>query len=143
VIWPQTFEDRLVRWNQLRTQAAETSLPEALMLVNDWWWHAPMVNRSLSWRDYPYWPGPWELLSQPAVCDLARCLGMLYTVLLVDNLDITDMDLVQTEDNNLVLINSGLYILNWSPGEILNIQSPETLMITKRISSEVFKKNIG
>lgn len=142
MIWPQTFEERLVEWRCLRDQATGTDLEQAVTMVNDWWWRAPMIQRSIYSQSADQWPGPWDLIAQSGYCDLARALGMLYTMMMLSRSDIADLDLLQTTDHNLVQIGQGKYIMNWSPGIVVNIQSPERDM-RRRISSREFQRLIG
>jgi len=142
VIWPQTFEDRLRVWHDLRQDISHTDLATALNMVNDWWWLAPMVNRSIDRNHAESWPGPWELLAQNGFCDLARALAMSYTVLMAARTDIENLDLISVAGDNLVRINSGKYILNWSPSSIVNNLSPESAVYSV-ISSQELKRLIG
>jgi len=142
VIWSPLFEERLQEWRDLRDQAAEASLDVALASINDWWWRSPMVNQTLTWQEFPNWPDAWSLLAQQSFCDLARALGMSYTVLMLHRDDIQDLYLLQTPNNNLVQINKEKYILNWSPGVVLNNLSPETV-IKRSLSSKELEKFIG
>lgn len=142
MIWPDSFESRLLAWNQLRSEAEQLDPAQALSAINDWWWHAPMVNNRLRWRDIDSWPGPWDLLDDNCFCDLARALGMLYTVMMLQHSELFDVYLIETENNNLVQVNDGIYILNWSPGQIVNIQS-KNIVVKRQISSDRFKKLIG
>jgi len=100
-----------------------------------------MVNSTMSWLDLDVWPDPWSLVTQNGHCDLARALGMLYTVFMCERDDVEDLQLIETEHANLVQINHGKYILNWSPGSIVNILSPE-LVIKQTVSSEALKRYI-
>ena len=77
----------------------------------------------LHWDDREHWPDPWQLLSDNEYCDLARCLGIVYTVCMTwPNLQ-TDTEICETDHGNLVKIQQGKYILNWASGQILNNQS--------------------
>lgn len=142
MIWPQAFEDRLVAWRELRDHAALVNLEQALGMINDWWWRAPMVSRSIHTAQLDQWPGPWDLVAQSGYCDLARALGMLYTVMMLQRADIQQLDLIQTTDHNLVQIDQGKYILNWSPGTVVNIPSSEQ-DVRRQISSQAFERQIG
>ena len=82
-----------------------------------------MVNHHLHWDDWRDWPDPWNLLADNIWCDVAKALGIMYTLLLVEHKDIVDIQMITDDEANLVLINDGKYILNWAPGEIVNISS--------------------
>lgn len=142
MIWPQTFEERLPAWHHLRQQVAGQDTESALLAINDWWWQAPMVNHTIYWNDLDCWPDPWQLLAQSGFCDLARALGMLYTVMMSAFPTIQSLELVRTKTHNLVSINREKYILNWSPGTIVNTHSPE-FTVVRSIDSNRFTRLIG
>ena len=68
-------------------------------------------------------------------CDLAKALGIVYTLLLLDRQLYTDLEIISTGQDNLVQIDSGKYILNWAPGEVLNTNSTP-LTVLQRINSK-------
>ena len=119
--WPATFSIRLERWNQLRDQCQHLSIESALEDINAWWADSPWQPFYLHWDDQPNWPDPWQLLSDNVYCDLAKALGILYTISLLDRADMADAELVLTEDgDNLVLVAKEKYILNWNRDSIVN-----------------------
>ena len=120
-MWPQTFDARLSSWNQLREQCQTLPLELALAAVNSWWFTAPWQPYYLHWDDQSSWPDPWQLLSDDVYCDLARGLGIVYTISMLDRIDTVPVTLVLTEDGgNLVLVAKEKYILNWEPEQIEN-----------------------
>ena len=121
MIWPKDFADRLTAWTELRAQAHDLELQQALEKINAWWFQIPWKPYYLHWDDQPLWPDPWQLLSDNVYCDLARALGILYTISLLDRADMADAELVLTkEGDNLVQVAQGKYILNWSPDSVVN-----------------------
>lgn len=141
-MWSEYFEDRLVQWHQLRHSGAALSEHDKLLSINDWWWRAPQVNHHLHWSDRDTWPDPWNLLAQDRWCDLARALGIAYTVIMMDRGIGARLRLVETNLANLVLVDSGKYILNWCPGQILNIASDE-LVVKRQISGDELSHQLG
>jgi hypothetical protein len=139
-MWPDTFESRLLDWNDLRSSCARQDTPIRYSLINDWWFRAPMVNRYLHWDDWRDWPTPWELLNDNIYCDLARALGMLYTIIMIDPQD--HIELARCDQDNLVRVQQGKYILNWCPGDIVNIRSQE-FTVTKTLDGTLFQKKLG
>ena len=120
-MWPLTFEQRLHAWGVLRESVQHASLDQALAEINSWWFYAPWRAYHLHWDDQPKWPDPWELLSDNIYCDVARGLGILYTISLLDHADLTDAELVLTQQgHNLVLVGQRKYILNWDRDTIVN-----------------------
>jgi hypothetical protein len=121
LIWPATFSTRLESWNQLRDQTQNLPLEVALGDINAWWFNCPWKPYYLHWDDRPNWPDPWQLLSDNVYCEVARGLGILYTITLLERADMAPADLVLTEDGtNLVLVAKEKYILNWEPDSIVN-----------------------
>lgn len=119
-MWPSQFEQRLAAWNQLRQQSTTAPIPELLQTVNLWWHQTPWCPYHLHWDDQDTWPDPWQLLSDNIYCDLARALGIMYTIVLTDRLDLSDTSIIETESGNLVQVNQGKYILNWGRDIVLN-----------------------
>jgi hypothetical protein len=120
-MWHKDFTDRLKSWSNLRTEIQTIPLDQALHMINDWWYEAPWSGYYLHWGDTLTWPNPWQLLSDNIYCDVARGLGILYTIKLLDRQDLISAELVLTEDDrNLVLVNEEKYALNWDNTIIVN-----------------------
>jgi hypothetical protein len=132
-MWPPTYQERLADWVRLRQAAAALEQPEQLMLINNWWFRAPIVNHSILWQNARSWPTPWHLLNNNGYCELARALGIVYTIMLVENY--TDLKIIQTTQDNLVQVDHGKYILNWAPGEMLNTHSTPIPTVKNMIDS--------
>jgi hypothetical protein len=120
-MWLPTFAKRLESWTQLRRNVATVPLPLALEMINAWWFSAPWRAYHLHWDDQESWPDPWQLLDDNTFCSLARGLGIMYTIAMLDRLDIQDVVLQETNGDNLVLVNNKKYILNWESNSIANI----------------------
>ena len=113
-MWPPTFDQRLMSWHRLRSQAAQHDLAGALRTINQWWWAAPWCAMSLSWQDQAEWLDPWALLSRDKFCDLARALGISYTIVLLPDWKLEDCELRELEGRDVVSVSGARYILNWS-----------------------------
>jgi len=121
LIWPATFASRLDQWNRLRQRAQSFPPQTALEHINQWWFQAPWRPYYLHWDDQDTWPDPWQLLSDDVYCEVARGLGILYTISLLDRADLAPADLVLTESgHNLVLVDQAKYILNWESNNVVN-----------------------
>jgi hypothetical protein len=92
--------------------------------------------------DYEKWPDPWSLLADNIYCDLARALGIVYTMLMLDRADIDTIQIAETDQGNLVLVNQGKYILNWGRDRLLNIE-PTNFTITKSLDSSELVHLLG
>jgi hypothetical protein len=119
-MWCSTFEQRLAAWNSLRDRVRDQSKSDALTEINSWWQKTPWRAYHLHWDDRQDWPDPWQLLSDNIYCDLARGLGILYTITVLDRDDMQDAELIETEQGNLVQVEGGKYILNWGSDLGLN-----------------------
>lgn len=119
-MWPITFEERLQEWVDLRQNCHDLALESCLLTINDWWARAPVVNHYLHWDDHRSWPGPWDLLADNMFCEVAKSLGIVYTIMMIERSDIEQIEIMDMEDSNLVQVNRGKYILNWCPGQLLN-----------------------
>jgi hypothetical protein len=120
-MWPATFDARLASWTQLRNHCQNLPLESALAAVNIWWFNSPWRPYYLHWDDQSNWPDPWQLLSDDVYCDLARGLGIVYTISMLDRVDMAPVTLVLTDDDiNLVQVAKEKYILNWEAEQIVN-----------------------
>jgi hypothetical protein len=136
-MWKTLYQERLADWVRLRQAAAPLEQSQQLMLINDWWFRAPIVNHLINWENPRSWPTPWELLNNNGYCELARALGIVYTIMLIENY--TDLKIIQTKEDNLVLVNDGKYILNWAPGETLNTHSTPITTVKNTVDSSELK----
>ena len=141
-MWPRTFAERLESWAQLRTQASTTDAETALANINSWWFQTPWRAYHLHWDDRAVWPDPWQLLSDDLYCPLARGLGILYTITMLDRPDLQDAVLAEVDSDNLVLVHEKKYILNWDPEQMLNI-TLGSFKSRHSITQEQIQKQIG
>lgn len=119
-MWPSKFEQRLSSWNSLRSECGQLDAESALTQINQWWQNAPWRAYHLHWDDRATWPDPWQLLSDNIYCDLAKGLGIMYTLTLLDHAKIQNSCLVETDVGNLVLVDNEKYILNWGKDIVVN-----------------------
>ena len=138
-MWPADFAGRLESWNHLRDQVQNLSAEKTLEIINSWWFAVPWRPYYLHWDDQLNWPDPWQLLSDNHYCDLARALGILYTITLLDRADLGDATLVLTETgDNLVLVAKSKYILNWDRDTVVNTNQETT--IKKQLTQSAVKQ---
>ena len=138
-MWHSDFADRLHVWHELRTSCAELPLEDALTQINEFWHQTPWVAHYLHWDDIETWPDPWQLLSDNTYCELARGLGILYTISMLARADLTTAELVLTEDDyNLVYVNDEKYILNWDLEVLIN--TPQKHKIKRKLTLEQLKQ---
>ena len=140
-MWSHTFPERLTAWADLRAQAASLPLETALEAINTWWFQTPWRPYHLHWDDQDTWPDPWQLLDDNIYCGLARGLGIMYTIAMINREDIQHAELVEADGDNLVLINQSKYILNWDASSIVNT-SPQTTLSRHRVSQDKIKQQL-
>lgn len=138
-MWPVDFASRLESWNQLRDRCQHLPIEQALQNINSWWFDVPWRPYYLHWDDQAIWPDPWQLLSDNHYCDLARALGILYTITLLDRADLGDATLVLTDSgDNLVQVAKSKYILNWDRDTIVN--TIQATNIKKQLTQSAVKQ---
>jgi hypothetical protein len=143
-MWQSHTDKRLASWVNLRNSCKENyDLEKVIITIHDWWQQAPMVLRYLHTDLVKEWPDPWELIAENTYCSLAKCLGMCYTICMLDRQDISCLCISEIDNNDyIVQVNNGLYVLNWSVDKIVNITLLEKVTITRNIDSAVFLHKI-
>jgi hypothetical protein len=140
-MWPRDFSERLESWAQLRQQCSTLGSESALIKINAWWFQTPWTAYHLHWDDQQDWPDPWQLLSDNQYCPVARGLGIMYTITMLDREDLQDAQMIEYQSDNLVLVNKKKYILNWDPDQVVNISlGPSTPR--RQVSQEEIKQKI-
>jgi len=140
-MWPDSFAKRLESWNHLRQQCKLTTVDTTVSTINRWWFQTPWTAYHLHWDDQVDWPDPWQLLSDNQYCPLARGLGILYTIAMLDRADLQDVCMIEYLGDNLVLVAQEKYILNWDPDQVLNISLGKSKP-RRRVSQEEIKQKI-
>ena len=135
-------EGRLRSWRDFRFSLNSLPLDTALQQTADLWACAPFVPYYLDPDDHTNWPDPWTLITENYYCDIAKCLGIVYTVSLTthrNELEIEYRQYMHPETHhvyNLAWFNQGKYILNMVDGEVLNNkQFDKTLKLKKQFTS--------
>ena len=143
-IFQSSYEARLQDWFQLRTTVTSLPIEQQCITIDEWWQHAPLVTHHLHPQDIDNWSDPWELLSENTYCEVARALGMCYTLLLIG---ITDIELVlarndTAEDVVLVLVDNAKYILNYWPNTVISNKLKD-FKVVDRLDIKKIKDKIG
>jgi hypothetical protein len=140
-MWAHTFPERLTAWAQLRTQAAVLPPAQALAAINSWWFQTPWRPYHLHWDDQESWPDPWQLLDDNVYCGLARGLGIMYTITMLDRSDMQDAVMFESGCDNLVLVDKSKYILNWDADTVVNT-SPDVTISRHHVSQDKIKQQL-
>ena len=143
-MWQSHPERRLVAWVNLRNECKDNpNLESMIITIHDWWQQAPMVLRYLHTDLVKEWPDPWKLIAENTYCSLAKCLGMCYTICILDRQDISALCISEINNNDyIVQVNNGLYVLNWNVDEVVNITQLKNTTVTCNIDSAVFADKI-
>jgi len=140
-MWPRDFSERLESWAQLRQQCCQLDSEPALTKINQWWFQTPWTAYHLHWDDQADWPDPWQLLSDDQYCPVARGLGIMYTISMLDREDLQDAQMIEYQSDNLVLVSEKKYILNWDPDQVVNISLGKSKP-RRQVSQEQIKQKI-
>ena len=143
-MWQSHSEQRLIAWANLRNECKDNpNLESVITKIHDWWQQAPMVLRYLHTDLINEWPDPWELIAENTYCSLAKCLGMCYTIRMLDRQDIHNLCISEVDNNDyIVQVNHGLYTMNWNVDSVVNMTLEDKSKITKNIDSAVFVDKI-
>jgi hypothetical protein len=126
-VFQLNYEARLKSWYDLRKSLEDSDVKTSCLAIDNWWQRAPLVNHYLHPNDVDNWPGPWELLVENNYCQIARGLGMVYTLQLVG---IKDIDFCIAIDDNseecaLVMVDRAIYVMNYYPNTVISNNSKD------------------
>jgi hypothetical protein len=121
-IFQTEYESRLQSWHDLKEETKDIEIQDCCIKIDSWWQQAPLIQHYLHIHDIYNWPDPWELLVENTYCEVARALGMCYTLYMIS---IKDFELVEATDNLgndvvLVLVDHAKYVLNYWPETVVN-----------------------
>lgn len=118
--------ERLTRWKSLRHKIGLMDLDDACKQVLLFWNSFPFVPYYLQPDSPKTWPDPWELIIENCYCDLAKCLGIIYTLYLskhnqqlLPELRIY-FDTKTRHTYHIAYFHHGKYVLNLIDNEIVN-----------------------
>lgn len=125
--WNLRVADRLSSWKDFRQCIDSKSLAQALNDCNSLWSTAPFVNYYLAADNPTNWPDPWTLLAENYYCDVAKALGIIYTINFTRHKSVpielrVYYNLEDKTRYNLACFDNGKYILNYWPHEIVNTE---------------------
>lgn len=128
--WNLRVNDRLAEWKDFRHSLSDLPLPKAVVELNQMWSTAPFVTYYLDPSNPQTWPNPWTLLAENYYCDVAKSLGILYTIYFTSHKTVdmefrTYYDYKEKNRYNVAWIDGGKYILNYYPFEIVNTKQIE------------------
>ena len=134
-------EDRLRSWREFRTSIESLPIEQALAQTAEFWARAPFVPYNLDPAMPQAWPDPWTLVYENSYCDVAKCLGIVYTISLTKHKTPVEFRVYRDSktgyEYNLAWFARGKYILNMIDGEVLNnTQFDKSLKLIKQFSEK-------
>ena len=124
MIWKLDPEVRLHRWKLFRESLNNLTFENALEQTVELWKSSPFSPYYLDHSNPTNWPNPWTLIAENYYCDLAKALGILYTIKFTNHNPDCEIKIYHSKTNgqlyNLVWIDKGKYVLNMVDNEILN-----------------------
>jgi hypothetical protein len=128
MIWQyQKTSERIREWATFRHKIDKMPFEKALLETVKLWSYAPIINSWMDFTDSSTWPDPWELIEDSGYDELAKSLGMLYTLYLSGHTDhsyslLIGLHQIRREYCYIVSIDDGKYVLNYEWDEIVNTQ---------------------
>lgn len=117
---------RLAYWKNFRNQISSMPLLKALEETQRLWQPCPFTPFYLEIEQPALWPDPWALLTENYYCDLAKTLGIVYTLHLSDHGKELKpeirvyYDLIHRYQYHIAYFDDGKYVLNLIEDEIVN-----------------------
>lgn len=118
--------DRLDHWKSFRYNLNKISIDEAINNTNQLWARCPFTPFYLDPSSPKNWPDPWTLLIENYYCDLAKVLGIVYTLHLSDHGKKIFPEIrtyTHTENRHtyhIAYLCWGKYVLNLIEGDVVN-----------------------
>jgi hypothetical protein len=133
--------ERLTRWREFRKSLDTLPLDSALDAVVEFWHGCPFSPYYLDVDKPETWPNPWTLIEENYYCDLAKALGMLYTIKFTKHNPQVEIRVYYDPETkygyNLVWIDQGKYVLNLIGDEVVNKEHVKTLKLKVKYDKEL------
>lgn len=136
-MWKLDASGRMTHWRDFRKVLDSLPLEEAIARTAEFWSSAPFTPYYLDPANSENWPDPWTLLYENYYCDIAKCLGIIYTLALTKHREQLDAELRVYRDStsgyeyNLAWFDRGKYIANLIDGEIVNNTQIDKKLVLK------------
>jgi len=118
-IFQLEYETRLQGWHDLKEDIKLLDLKTKCIKIDKWWQNAPTVNHYLHLKDTQNWPDPWELLVENLYRNVAKALGMCYTLNMTGERNFKMVTATDQMGNDVVLVLvDNIYVLNYWPNTV-------------------------
>jgi len=117
---------RLAYWKNFRNQLGSMPIKKALEDTQRLWQACPFTPFYLTIEQPESWPNPWELITENYYCDLAKALGIVYTLHLSDHGKDLNPEIRVYNDPvcqyqyHIAYFADGKYVLNLIEDEVVN-----------------------
>ena len=140
-MWNLLPSERLRCWHDFRKSISQKNFEEALKDTEHLWSYAPYVAHYLTTDNLKVWPGPWELIYENYYCNLAKALGIVYTLHLSSHQPEIEIriynDPSTKEQYNLVFVDKRKSVLHYVHDEVVNKTHVDpNLKLVRTISAE-------
>jgi hypothetical protein len=121
-----SFNDRIARWKKFREKLNSFTLEQSCYATIEFWHTCPFCPYYLQYENYQTWPDPWQLIQENYYCDLAKCLGIVYTLYLTSHQGNLHPEIRVYNDPttrynyHIAYLCDGKYVLNLIEGEVVN-----------------------
>ena len=145
-MWKLETGERLAHWRAFRKSLDDLSLEDAAQATAEYWQSCPFNPYYLDPADPESWPSAWELITENYYCDLAKALGIVYTLHFSKHeVDLNPQIHIYNDPEtgyvyNLSVLAEGKYVINFLDSKIVNIELINKKLKLKRCySSEELK----
>jgi len=122
----RTSASRLKCWKNFRFKINQLPFEEALQETIDFWQPCPWTAFYLDLDNPESWPNAWDLIIDNYYCDLAKVLGIVYTLYHSKHGTNLELEVHVYVDSNtgyqycVAYLNQGKYVLNLIDNQVLN-----------------------
>jgi hypothetical protein len=126
-MWKLEAGERIARWRAFRLTIGGMPLEKAIQATAEFWQKCPYSAYYLDPNDPESWPSAWDLITDNYYCDLAKALGMLYTIAYSGHGHELSVEIhVYNDpesgyDYTLAVFDQGKYVINYLDGQTVNI----------------------
>ena len=145
-MWKLETSERIARWRDFRKSLDDLPLADAVQAVAEFWHSCPYQPYYLDPADPESWPTAWDLIAENYYCDLAKALGIVYTIQFTQHGNTLDVEIHIYNDPvtgyvyQLPVLAKGKYVVNFIDNKIVNIELiNKKLKLKRRYSGEELK----